>query len=111
MNVAAEIEISTPARQDEPRRAERLPLDVVGGVRKQSSTTLNAKILDLSTHGFRAIVSAPLQEGSVVWLKLPGLAAQQARVAWCEGLVAGCALTAPLHPAVFEHIVKTFGRT
>lgn len=110
MNVAAELEISMPSRCGEPRRAERLPLDVLGGVRKQSSTTLDARILDLSTHGFRATVSAPLQEGSVVWLKLPGLAAQQARVAWCDGLVAGCALTAPLHPAVFDHIVRTLGR-
>ena len=109
MNVAAELEISaSPASQQ--RQAARAPLNVAGGLRKTASNAIGVTILDLSTHGFRADVPAPLLEGSVVWLKLPGLAAQQARVAWCEGLVVGCALTAPLHPAVFAHIVETLGR-
>ena len=110
MNVTAEIEISAPPPTAETRRASRAALNVSGGVRKQSSLSLSATILDLSTHGFRASLSSPLAEGSVVWLKLPGLAAQQARVAWADGLMVGCALTAPLHPAVFDHIVTTLGR-
>jgi hypothetical protein len=110
MNVAAEVEILIPEEPVQPRRAERAAVNVPGGLRKQSSHTLSATVLDLSTHGFRATISTPLQEGAVVWLKLPGLAPQQARIAWAEGLTVGCALTAPLHPAVFDHLVRTLGR-
>ena len=109
MDVAAELEVAISSPSAETRRAARAPLNIAAGVRKQSSTALGATILDLSTHGFRASVSAPLLEGSVVWLRLPGLSPQQARVAWADGLIVGCALTAPLHPAVFDHIVKTQG--
>jgi PilZ domain len=108
MNVTAELEIATPLPQP-GRRTERASLNLAGGLRKSASTTLGATILDLSTHGFRAEVTAPLSEGTVVWLKLPGLAAQQGRVVWSDRLTVGCALTAPLHPAVFDHIVKTYG--
>ena len=110
MNVADEFEVPSPPDTEQPRRAQRAAVNVAGGVRKQSSHTLSATILDLSTHGFRATVSTPLQEDMVVWLKLPGLAPQQARIVWVDGLTVGCALTAPLHPAVFDHLVKTLGR-
>lgn len=109
MQVAAELEIVGEA-DHEGRRGERAALNVAAGVRPQSSTMIQATILDLSRFGFRARLSAPAPIGSVVWLNLPGMAGQQACVVWSEGLMAGCALTAPLHPAVFEHIVKTLRR-
>ncbi len=109
MQVAAELEVVGGAGPEE-RRGERAMLNVAAGVRPQSSTTIQATILDLSRFGFRARLSAPAPVGTVVWLNLPGMAGQQACVVWADGLMAGCALTAPLHPAVFTHIVSTLAR-
>ena len=107
MNVAAELEV--PAAALEERRANRAALNASAGVRRASSASLPAQILDLSTTGFRARLTAPVAIDTVVWLKLPGLEAQQGRVVWAEDLVVGCVLTAPLHPAVFDHIVRQLG--
>lgn len=109
MQVAAELEVVGGTSAEE-RRGERATLNVEAGVRPQSSTTIQATILDLSRFGFRARLYAPAPVGTVVWLNLPGMAGQQACVVWSDGLMAGCALTAPLHPAVFSHIVNTLAR-
>ena len=47
-----------------------------------------------------------LPVGTDVWLRLPGLEACQAKVAWERGNHVGCAFERPLHPAVLEMIAK-----
>jgi hypothetical protein len=44
--------------------------------------------------------------GDQVWLKLPGMDALSARVAWELDLMIGCKFDVPLHPAVFAKIVN-----
>jgi hypothetical protein len=43
---------------------------------------------------FRASTHLDLQKGADVWLKLPGLEALHARVAWMEGYLVGCKVRA-----------------
>ncbi|HST35071.1 MAG TPA: PilZ domain-containing protein [Allosphingosinicella sp.] len=97
-----------PVRDLEPqdRVSERVPVELGAGLRQRGAHGVAVEILDLSTHGFRASTHLVLSEGSDVWLRLPGLEAIQARVAWVKGYIIGCAFERPLHPAVLEMIVS-----
>lgn len=97
-------EPETPEERQE-RISRRVPVELGAGLRQRGAHGVAIQILDLSTHGFRASTHLDLNEGADVWLRLPGLEAIQARVAWVKGYVIGCAFERPLHPAVLEMIV------
>jgi hypothetical protein len=103
VDIRAEI-----ATADAPncRKAERAHCEIGAGLRQRGASAVGAHIIDLSTHGFRASTHLDLQIGADVWLKLPGLEAMHARVAWAEGHYVGCAFERPLHPAVLQMIVR-----
>jgi hypothetical protein len=44
--------------------------------------------------------------GHSVWLKLPGLEAQEARVVWTRGYESGCEFTRSLYPAVLDSLLS-----
>lgn len=96
-----------PASESAPdgRVSERVAIDLDAGLRRRGAHGVSVQILDLSTHGFRAATHLDLYEGADVWLRLPGLEACPARVAWVKGYLIGCAFERPLHPAVLEMIV------
>lgn len=87
------------------RKAERAHCQIGAGIRQRGASAVGAHIIDLSTHGFRASTHLDLQLGADVWLKLPGLEAMHAKVAWTNGHYIGCAFERPLHPAVLQMIV------
>ena len=91
---------------DNNRRALRKPVRLRAQLRDRGTTKFEIDVIDLSTSGFRAETSFTLWEGHTVWLTLPGLAALEAKVAWRDGFRYGCAFERPLHPAVFDHIVR-----
>ena len=88
------------------RKAERTHVEFGAGLRQRGASGVSVQILDLSTHGFRASTHLLLAEGTDVWLKLNGLEALHARVAWMDGHLAGFAFVRPLHPAVLQMIVR-----
>jgi hypothetical protein len=88
------------------RRAERTHVELGAGLRQRGASGVTVSILDLSTHGFRASTHLDLMPGTDVWLKLPGLEALHARVAWADAHYIGCAFDRPLHPAVLQMVVK-----
>jgi hypothetical protein len=88
------------------RKAERTHVEMGAGLRQRGASGVSVSILDLSTHGFRASTHLELQPGADVWLKLPGLEALHARVAWMDGHLVGCAFARPLHPAVLQMMVR-----
>jgi len=92
-----------------PRNANRVPVAVRAGLRQRGASAVTVQILDLSTHGFRIDTHLSLEPGNQVWLRLPGLEATPAHVAWVEGHCAGCAFDRPLHPAVLSMIVTRSG--
>jgi hypothetical protein len=92
-----------PIRQ---RRSDRLTVNLGAGLRQRGATGVAVRVLDLSTHGFRAATHLELAEGTDVWLRLPGLEPYHATVAWSEGHLVGCAFERPLHPAVVDMIVR-----
>jgi len=102
-------ELTTDARpgpQQKGRKSERVALELGAGLRQRGGTGVSIQIIDLSVHGFRASTHLNLEPGADVWLRLPGLEAYQAKVAWAKGQYVGCAFDRPLHPAVLEMIVR-----
>jgi hypothetical protein len=89
-----------------PRNAERKNCEIGAAMRQRGASGVSVQIIDLSTHGFRASTHLDLQRGSDIWLKLPGLEALHARVAWMNGYLVGCAFVRPLHPAVLQMVVR-----
>ncbi|TPG16665.1 pilus assembly protein PilZ [Sphingomonas koreensis] len=102
--------MSTPRAPITPsgdhRRALRKAVKLSAQLRDRGTTKFSIDVVDLSTSGFRAETSFTLYEGNRVWLTLPGLAGLEATVAWRDGYTYGCAFGQPLHPAVFDHIVR-----
>lgn len=88
------------------RRTLRKAVTLRARLRDRGATRFDIKILDLSLTGFRAETAYRLNPGTLVWVSLPGLASLEAEVAWQEREHVGCKFDTPLHPAVFDHIVK-----
>jgi len=90
------------------RVSERVQIEMGAGLRQRGAHGVSVQIMDLSTHGFRAATHLNLDVGTDVWLRLPGLEASHAKVAWQKGFMVGCAFERPLHPAVLDMIVRKF---
>jgi len=103
-------ELSTAAdRSDDPvnsRVSKRVQTEIDAGLRQRGASGVSVEVTDLSTHGFRASTHLELEKGADVWLRLPGLEAYHARVAWAKGNLIGCAFERPLHPAVLDMILR-----
>jgi hypothetical protein len=89
----------------ERRRAPRLAISLAAALRERSRPAFSVSLVDLSPLGCRIELSADLEPGASVWLKLPGLEARYSRVAWCKGGFAGIAFEDPLHEAVIDCLV------
>jgi len=99
------IEFSRPV-DDRPRRqAERKPLSATVQCRRGIAREV-VDVLDISAGGARIRTLSPLRTGDVVWLRLPGIEAIQARVVWTRDFESGCEFVRALHPAVFENIAQ-----
>lgn len=90
---------------EDGRKAARTHVELGAGLRQRGASVVTVQILDLSTDGFRASTHLDLPPGADVWLKINGLEALHARVAWMNGHLIGCAFVRPLHPAVLQMIV------
>jgi hypothetical protein len=101
MRIAAEL---TGAVGRKPRSCDRKMVRMTAGYRGGSDRT-NVDVIDLSPTGVKIESHLYLQPDSMIWLKLPGLEASQARIAWVRRHQAGCEFVRPLHPAVFERVV------
>lgn len=102
MRLAAEISTSG---FHELRKAERSEVSMGAGLRRPGAKKVRVDLLDISTNGFRMESFDTFPVESHVWLTLPGLEAQCARVAWRQGDEVGCEFATPLHPAVLERAI------
>ena len=78
------------------RKAERLPLDAEARLRPNSWSSLQIRMLDLSSAGFRAECEARVQPGGSVSLDIPGIGAVEAQVEWQRGDQFGARFYAPI---------------
>ena len=87
------------------RKAERRIVNIAAALREEGAKRHPVVILDISTGGFKCECPEAAEEGSEVWLKLPGFEAKRSRVVWTRGSEAGCEFETPLHPSEIETMV------
>lgn len=97
--------VSVPATDPE-RSNPRASLCLLCEVRQGTRAWQRVVLEDLSATGFRiAGLADPLFDKSLS-IRIPGLQLLSAQLRWQEGNMVGCVFTAPLHVAVFEHLVQ-----
>ncbi|AUW59399.1 pilus assembly protein PilZ [Sphingobium sp. SCG-1] len=75
-------------------------------LRRPGESWFSSRISDLSATGFRVQTFVKLKPGMDIWIMLPGFEGRRAEVMWVRDHEAGCNFERPLHPAIFDHIVK-----
>ncbi len=80
----------------ERRRGERSAVDIDARLRELGMEGTEAKILNLSEHGFMAELSAEFEVGARIWLLLPGRERASAVVRWVEGDRLGAEFAEPI---------------
>ena len=91
----------------EGRQAERRIVNLAARLRDPGASVSDVEVVNLSVSGFMAEGQVPLEPGTQVWVKLPGLEPQSSRAVWVEGGKAGFEFVTPLHPATLEQLVST----
>ena len=86
------------------RVAERVRVALTAGFRESFTRKVLVNVFDLSTHGFRIETYLGVHEGETVWLTLPGIEAQEAKIVWIRGDYVGCKFVKPLHEVVLQMI-------
>jgi hypothetical protein len=80
----------------ERRTFPRLPVDLEAKMRELGSTGVEARVLNISEHGFMAASEAEFEVGSRVWLMLPGRDRANAVVRWTAGDKIGAEFAGPI---------------
>ena len=78
------------------RRAERVSLDEATRLRPNDWSSLEVRMIDLSSFGFRASSEARLQAGGCVSLDVAGIGSVDAQVEWQRGEMFGARFLEPI---------------
>jgi hypothetical protein len=91
------------------RRAARSALRLTATMRDGSKSRVQARVIDISTHGCRIECTSSVSEDAWIWLSIAGLETQYCRVVWhCQEFV-GLEFAKPLSDAVFERLLADHG--
>ena len=91
----------------EGRSAERRIVNLAARLRDPGARIIDVEVMNLSTDGYMAEIEVPLDVGTNVWLKLPGLEPQNSRVIWVEDGKAGFQFATPLHQVTVDMLIET----
>ena len=89
---------------EDPRRAERVPLRADIEFRRAGGQRWRVNILDFSPEGCRVALPIKVDPDDMVWISLPGIESIQGAVAWVKEWEAGVEFSNPLYPSVFEMV-------
>ena len=78
------------------RRFQRLPLEMDVKMRELGADGVEARVLNISEHGFMAESDAQFEVGSRVWLILPGRERANALIKWTAGDKIGAEFFEPI---------------
>ncbi len=67
------------------------------------------RLENLSQAGFQIAWLPDASMGQALKIRIPGLQALDASIRWQRDKVVGCEFSAPLHVAVFDHILRQAG--
>jgi hypothetical protein len=82
--------------QSERRQFSRLPVELEARVRELGATGIEARVLNISAHGFMAQTDVHFEVGSRVWLMLPGRERANAVVKWTAADKLGAEFAEPI---------------
>jgi len=90
-----------PDLDHDPRRREpRLDMAADIPLRELGATAVDARLINLSSHGFMADTLAEIAAGSRVWLTLPGAGRVNALVVWAHDGRLGGEFAEPIDPLI-----------
>jgi hypothetical protein len=78
------------------RQSSRHPVDIEARVRELGTTGVEARIVNISEHGFMAESETSFDVGTRVWLMLPGRDRANAVVKWVAGDKIGAEFAEPI---------------
>ena len=89
-----------------PRKSARSAVTAEVALRRFGHGTYRVKMCDLSPFGCKLeFVERPLLD-ELVWVKFDELEGLEASVCWVDGFAAGLEFRKPIHPAVFELLLR-----
>ena len=91
---------------DSRRSSDREVVTAEIFVRQSDTQLFRTTLSDLSVTGFKMVSCTSLDTDKLVFVTLPGLQTLGAHIRWARYHDFGCEFTAPLHPAVLQHIVS-----
>ncbi len=94
-----------PPSRREPG-SDRAEIALICEVRQGTRPWRLARLEDLSPGGFRISWLPDASADLPLRIRIPGMQMLSARICWQRGSAVGCEFAAPLHVAVFEHIVQ-----
>jgi hypothetical protein len=80
----------------ERRQFSRHPVELEARVRELGTTGIEARVLNISEHGFMAQTDVQFEVGSRVWLMLPGRDRANAVVKWIAADKLGAEFAEPI---------------
>lgn len=89
----------------EDRCAPRLRTDIPALIRVAGGQKTPAVVRDIAIAGFSCEIVMGSRPGTLCWLTLPGLAAQEAEIVWNSGHMIGCAFRNLLNRAVLDSVL------
>ncbi len=89
-----------------PRRCERVPLAAEVFLRRAGQPNYAVVIHDLSIHGCKLDFVQRPRLHDRIWIRLGGIEPIEADVCWVDGFVGGVEFHRPLHPAVFDLLLR-----
>lgn len=75
-------------------------------MRRKGESWFKSRITNLSLNGCTLSSFAKLELDQEIWVMFPGFEGRRAIVTWAENHQAGCVFDKPLHPAIFDHILR-----
>lgn len=103
MPFAAQLAVPLPS---ELRTARRRPVNFSGFVRESVATVVPVEVTNLSTDGCCFRATGSFETATIVWLKIAGLGARQARIIWGREGGFGCEFVSPLQSDVVEQLYE-----
>jgi hypothetical protein len=97
--------IAADPGSDARRREARLDVNAAVPLRELGHPAVDARLVNISSHGFMVETDALIEPGSRVWLTIPGLSRANARVVWARNGRIGGEFAQPVDPLeVFQAI-------
>jgi hypothetical protein len=97
--------VQLPEMQPDRRRANRAALRLSATMREPGRSRVQARLIDISTHGCRIECASGASSDSWVWLSIAGLETQYCRVVWRHQEFAGLEFVTPLAEPVLERLL------